>query len=141
MDGNVVHDEYNQRQEETMSKLSRRDFFKVGAATSAAAALPLGSAYAKQQDGDNSELTFVNGRIHTMNDRNDVVSAVAIRDGGFVSVGSAANPGPGARVINLHGRTVVPGLIESHTHFVSLANRPGYHVAHWEIAWCIAEVM
>ena len=25
--------------------------------------------------------------------------------------------------------TVVPGLIESHTHFVSLANRPGYHVA------------
>ncbi|HEY3177510.1 MAG TPA: amidohydrolase family protein [Casimicrobiaceae bacterium] len=124
-----------------MSNVSRRNFFKVGAAAGAAAALPLGSTYAKQQDGDGTELTFVNGRIHTMNDRNDVVSAVAIRDGRFISVGSAANPGGGANVINLHGRTVVPGLIESHTHFVSLANRPGYHVAQWELASNIAEVL
>jgi hypothetical protein len=35
---------------------------------------------------------------------------------------------------------VVPGLIESHTHFVSLANRPGYHVAEWENAKSVAEV-
>ena len=31
------------------------------------------------------------------------------------------------RVIDLKGRTVVPGLIEGHVHIVSLANRPGYH--------------
>ena len=37
-------------------------------------------------------------------------------------------------MIDLRGKTVVPGLIESHTHFVSLANRPGYHVAQWELA-------
>ena len=30
-------------------------------------------------------------------------------------------------MIDLGGRTVVPGLIESHIHSVSLANRPGYH--------------
>src|SRR5678816_4665798 len=30
-------------------------------------------------------------------------------------------------VIDLRGRTVVPGLIEPHVHIVSLANRPGYH--------------
>jgi hypothetical protein len=84
-------------------------------------------------------LTFVNGRIHTMDDSGSVVSAVAIRNGRFVSVGNAANPGPGARVINLKGRTVVPGLLESHTHFVSLANRPGYHVV-LERARSIAEV-
>jgi predicted amidohydrolase YtcJ len=66
---------------------------------------------------------------------------VAIRDGRFVSLGSASNPGPGTKVINLHGRTVVPGLIESHTHFVSLANRPGYHVAQWELASSVAEVL
>jgi hypothetical protein len=35
---------------------------------------------------------------------------------------------------------VIPGLIESHTHFVSLANRPGYHVAQLELATSIAEV-
>ena len=52
---------------------------------------------------------FVNGRIHTMDDQNRIVSAVAIRNGRFVSVGNASNPGPGKSVINLHGRTVVPG--------------------------------
>src|SRR5439155_14960519 len=87
------------------------------------------------------ELPFVNGRIHTMDDDNSVVSSVAIRDSRFVAVGNAANPGPGSNVINLHGRTVVPGLIESHTHFVSLANRPGYHVAQWELASNVAEVL
>ncbi|MEI9815222.1 MAG: amidohydrolase family protein [Acidobacteriota bacterium] len=35
--------------------------------------------------------------------------------------------GPGVRVINLGGKTVVPGLIEPHVHIVSLGNRPGYH--------------
>ena len=38
-----------------------------------------------------------------------------------------ARSAPGTRVIDLRGRTVVPGLIEGHIHSVSLANRPGYH--------------
>jgi predicted amidohydrolase YtcJ len=88
------------------------------------------------------ELILTNGRIHTMDGRGTVARAAAIRDGRFVAVGNAApNPGPGARVINLRGRTVVPGLIESHTHFVSLANRPGYHVAQLELASSISEVL
>lgn len=125
-----------------MSKISRRDLFKAGAAAGLGAMLP-GSAQAAGGPlggglGDEA-ITFVNGRIHTMDDKGSVVSAVAIRNGKFVSVGSAANPGPGVRVINLGGRTVVPGLIESHTHFVSLANRPGYHVV-LERARNIAEV-
>src|SRR4030095_154437 len=83
-----------------------------------------------------------NGRIFTMDNQNPIVKAVKIRNGRFVAVGtSAANPGPGERVIDLRGRTVVPGLIESHTHFVSLANRPGYHVAQWELASNLAEVL
>ncbi len=124
---------------------SRRDFFKAGLAAGVGAALPGSNAQA--QDNGNSAsgddgLTFVNGRIHTMDDRKPVVKAVAIRNGRFVSVGiNASNPGPGQNVINLRGRTVVPGLIESHTHFVSLANRPGYHVAQWELASNLAEVL
>ena len=35
----------------------------------------------------------------------------------------------------------MPGLIQSHTHFVSLANRPGYHVAQWELASTVKEVL
>src|SRR5438067_7245143 len=123
---------------------SRRDFFKAGLAAGVGAALPASNTQAKgngNSDSADDGLTFVNGRIHTMDDQNRVVDAVAIRNGRFVSVGSAANPGGGTNVINLHGRTVVPGLIESHTHFVSLANRPGYHVAQWELASSIAEVL
>src|SRR6266581_675251 len=130
------------------TRISRRDLLKAGAAAGVAAALPAGPAQAAQQVAasggggeDAPELTFVNGRIHTMDDDNSVVNSVAIRDGRFVAVGNAANPGPGSKVVNLHGRTVVPGLIESHTHFVSLANRPGYHVAQWELASNVAEVL
>src|SRR5205814_9719888 len=123
---------------------SRRDFFKAGLAAGVGAALPVTNTQAQgngNSDSGGDGLTFVNGRIHTMDDENRVVDAVAIRNGRFVSVGNASNPGPGKNVINLHGRTVVPGLIESHTHFVSLANRPGYHVAQWELASSIAEVL
>ena len=125
-----------------MSNISRRDLFKAGAAAGLGAFLPGSVQAAGPQgvgQGNQTDLTFVNGRIHTMDDKGSVVSAVAIRNGRFVSVGNASNPGPGARVINLKGRTVVPGLIESHTHFVSLANRPGYHVV-LELARNIGEV-
>ena len=131
-----------------LKRLSRRNLLKAGAAAGVAAALPAGAAEAAQpvagsRGGGSAapELTFVNGRIHTMDDDNSVVSSVAIRDGRFVAVGNAANPGPGSNVVNLHGRTVVPGIIESHTHFVSLANRPGYHVAQWELASNVAGVL
>src|SRR5688572_15000049 len=126
-----------------MSKISRRDLFKAGAGVGLGAMLPGSAQPATPQggggQGNQTDLTFVNGRIHTMDDKGSVVSAVAIRNGRFASVGNASNPGPGARVINLKGRTVVPGLIESHTHFVSLANRPGYHVV-LELARNIGEV-
>src|SRR4051812_22954095 len=127
-----------------MSKISRRDLFKAVAGAGLGAALPgAGQAAPHGGDGgaDSDDLVLVNGRIHTMDDGNRIVSSVAIRNGRFVSVGDAAHPGGNAKVLNLHGRTVVPGLIESHTHFVSLANRPGYHVAEWENANSVAQVL
>jgi predicted amidohydrolase YtcJ len=85
-------------------------------------------------------VTFVNGKIHTMDANNSVVKAVAIRNGRFVSVGeSAANPGPGGSVVNLHGRTVVPGIIDNHNHIVLMGNRPGFHTP-LENAYSIADI-
>jgi predicted amidohydrolase YtcJ len=74
------------------------------------------------------DINLVNGRIHTFDARNTVASSVSIRTGRIASVGTSAPPRtPNTRVIDLRGRTVVPGLIEPHIHSVSLANRPGYH--------------
>jgi hypothetical protein len=129
---------------------SRRNLLKAGAAAGVAAVTGVGAgtAAARHDDDDDrpdrghsGELVFVNGRIHTMDDRNRVVSSVAIRNGRFVAVGRNVGSGHGGKVIDLRGKTVVPGLIESHTHFVSLANRPGYHVAQWELASNISEVL
>ncbi len=78
--------------------------------------------------GDEITLALVNGRIHTMDAGNTVANNVTIRNGRFVTVGGPRpKAGSGVRVIDLRGRTVVPGLVEPHIHSVSLANRPGYH--------------
>ncbi len=122
--------------------ISRRNFLKSGALAASAGGLTaaVGSATAGGSTERGEDLVLVNGRIHTMDDQNRVVDSVAIRNGRFVSVGHDAGSRGGKR-IDLRGRTVVPGLIESHTHFVSLANRPGYHVAQWELANNLAEVL
>jgi predicted amidohydrolase YtcJ len=113
-------------------RMSRRNF--LGAATGAAAAagigpieIALGQTPAAPATA-NQDLILTNGRIHTMDARNTIVRNITIRNGRFVTVSDAAPARvPGARVIDLKGRTVVPGLVEGHIHSVSLANRPGYH--------------
>jgi predicted amidohydrolase YtcJ len=128
--------------------VSRRDFLKssalAGAFAGGGGALTAGVVQASEKSKKRRKrgsLVLVNGEIHTMDPRNPVVSSVGIRDGRFVEVGRGAKDVQGAKVINLRGATVIPGLIESHTHFVSLCNRPGYHVAQWELGSNVAEVL
>jgi predicted amidohydrolase YtcJ len=132
--------------------VSRRDLLRTGAAAGVAAAIGgAGPAGASGHDSDSRghgrrgarrDLALVDGRIHTMDDRGSVVSAALIRAGRFAELGHGVpRGGPELDVVNLRGRTVVPGLIESHTHFVSLANRPGYHVAQLELARNLDEVL
>lgn len=87
------------------------------------------------------DVTLVNGRIHTLDSNNSIVSSVTIKDGKFVAVG---HPGPSdggscMRTIDLHGRTAVPGLVDNHNHFVLLGLRPG-HDTRLETAASIADV-
>jgi predicted amidohydrolase YtcJ len=141
-----VNDDRNERTSAT--HLSRRDLLKAGVAVGVGAALPPPGVHAAPHAGspetgspDGPPLVLVNGKIHTMDDANRVVSSVTMQGGRFVGVGKDGHAGHDATVIDLRGRTVVPGLIESHTHFVSLANRPGYHVAPWELASNLSEVL
>jgi predicted amidohydrolase YtcJ len=77
---------------------------------------------------DETTTVLVNGKIHTIDSASTVASTLTIRHNRIVAVGgSPPKAGRGVRVINLGGRTVVPGLVEPHIHIVSLGNRPGYH--------------
>ncbi len=83
------------------------------------------------------DLKLTNGRIHTMDQRDSIVSSIAIHEGRFANL--SARLSPCARTINLHGRTVVPGLIDNHNHVVLLGIRPG-HDTRLETASSIADV-
>ena len=75
------------------------------------------------------DLILRDGRIHTMDAKNSVVSSVAIKNGRFIEVGNVGRHhyGRETKVIDLDGRTVVPGIIDNHNHLVLMGNRPGYH--------------
>src|SRR5688572_14949977 len=116
-----------------MNKASRRTFLGSAAAAAAIGALSPEaelSAQAARSSGAQPppDLRLTNGRIHTMDAKNTVVSSVAITNGRITAVGDRI-PGaaPHTRTVDLRGRTVVPGLVVPHVHSVSLANRPGYH--------------
>ena len=118
---------------------SRRGFLKAGAAPLAAAAIGAGPA-AEMLSGQaalppDPVLHLTNGAIHTMDAGGSVTgtttgtlaNSITIRNGRIIAINAPTPTGPGVRVIDLGGRTVLPGLIEPHVHIVSLANRPGYH--------------
>ena len=66
------------------------------------------------------QLILHNGKILTVDENFAIVQAVAVRDGLFLEVGTnrevLALKGPDTRVIDLQGRSVVPGFIDTHLH-------------------------
>ena len=113
------------------SGLSRRGLLKGSGALVAAGGIAgvTELAEAKKPDAGGQDLAFVNGKIHTMDGSNRIVSQLSISNGRFDNVGDGIGGGGGnKKVINLRGKTVIPGLIDSHTHIVLVGNRPGYHV-------------
>lgn len=69
-----------------------------------------------------ADLILRNGRFTTLDRSNPQASAVAIADGTFLAVGDErevmALAGPETRVIDLKGRSALPGLCDNHTHVV-----------------------
>ncbi len=79
---------------------------------------------------DGQELVLVNGRIHTMDRDNRIVSAVTIRNGKIAEVGHDRGghaPDGCRQVVDLQRRTVIPGIVDNHNHILLLGLRPGYH--------------
>src|ERR1700726_894053 len=69
-----------------------------------------------------ADLILYNGRFSTLDRSNPSPDAVAIADGRFLSVGSMrdveATAGATTKRVDLHGRRVIPGLIDSHMHII-----------------------
>ena len=87
-----------------------------------------------KSSGELADLILVNGRIAMQDGRGSFASALAIRGDRFAAVGDersiAALRGPGTRVIDAGGRTVIPGLNDSHIHVI----RGGLNY-HLELRW------
>jgi predicted amidohydrolase YtcJ len=80
-------------------------------------------AYAQYADA-----IFVNGRIVTLDARSSVQKAMAVRDGRIVALSASAAgtdlqrwQAKKTRIVDLGGRTVVPGLVDSHIHAIRAA--------------------
>jgi predicted amidohydrolase YtcJ len=74
---------------------------------------------------DAADLVLTNGKVVTVDDRFTIAEALAIKGQRIVAVGSTAEldklKGPQTRVIDLAGRTVIPGLIDNHAHWIRAA--------------------
>ena len=109
---------------------TRRQFLGGAGAVGAAIATAANPANAIAQGSSTAtvgDVLLTNGRIHTLDGTNRVVRSALIHGNKIAAVDDRIARPAGARLIDLKGRTVVPGLIEPHVHIVSLANRPGYH--------------
>ncbi|MDA4121822.1 MAG: amidohydrolase family protein, partial [Thaumarchaeota archaeon] len=69
-----------------------------------------------------ADTILFDGKVATQDSRRAFATAVAIKGEVFIEVGSDSEAldfkGPETKVVDLGGRTVVPGLSDSHTHFI-----------------------
>jgi predicted amidohydrolase YtcJ len=89
------------------------------ASTLAIAPLMASSLLAQSHSAD---LLLLHGHILTVDSKDSVVQALAVRNGVIVKVGTDAEVlafagnASGTRIIDLHGLTATPGLIDTHAH-------------------------
>ncbi len=88
----------------------------------AALLIAANQGYAQQPAPD---LILTNGKIVTVDDRFNIAQAVAVTGERILAVGKnqdiAKLAGTATRMIDLRGRTVIPGLIDNHAHFMRAA--------------------
>lgn len=68
-----------------------------------------------------AQLVYKNGKVVTLNQNDAIAEAVAVSDGKILQVGSSldinAYVGPDTKVVDLGGKTMIPGIYDAHSHF------------------------
>ena len=79
-----------------------------------------------------ADKVFINGKIITVNDQFAIEQAIAVKDSRIFQVGNneaiKAIAGPNTEIVDLQGKTVIPGLIDTHSHLVRAAQLWDYEV-------------
>ena len=86
--------------------------------------------------GGFADVVYINGNIYTVDENFSRASIIATRGDRIVFVGTDRNAadafiGPATKVVDLRGRTVLPGFYESHVHFL----RVGQGLANIDVRW------
>ena len=71
-----------------------------------------------------ADAIYVGGDIVTMNDKAPSAKALAVKDGRILAVGDRAvlesnHKGAKTKVVNLAGKTLLPGFLDAHSHYIS----------------------
>ncbi len=73
---------------------------------------------------------YTNGEVITVNDAQPSAEAVAVKDGKILAVGAREDvmryQGPSTEVVDLKGRTMVPGFVDGHSHICDYGALWGY---------------
>jgi predicted amidohydrolase YtcJ len=76
----------------------------------------------QNSDSEPADVLFLNGRIYTAYPAQPWADALAVKGQTIVAVGKNSElrkyQGPKTKVIDLHARMAMPGIIDSHTHFL-----------------------
>lgn len=90
----------------------------------AARLLPLALALPADAQAPAADLILRNGRIYTVDQSRPFADAMAVKDGKVLYVGperlTMNYKGNATRVVDLDGKTVIPGMIDSHAHLSGL---------------------
>lgn len=81
----------------------------------------------KPAAADVADAIFINGKIITVDSANSIQQAVAVKDGKILAVGSTADitklKSASTMVTDLGGKTMIPGIVDGHSHFMSGMSR------------------
>ncbi|MDJ0797197.1 MAG: amidohydrolase [Calothrix sp. MO_167.B12] len=107
------------------SPIARRNFIKLAIASGVSTYFLTSCLQSEDtviNENTKADLILRNGRIATQDQRRSFAEAVAITNGKFIAVGTdkevMAYKGDRTKVIDVKGKTVIPGINDTHTHLI-----------------------